>query len=77
MSDYLLLAGLALCLISLVLAVVQLVQATPPRAAVITLIVGIVAILAGAYLDPDPFRPADIAQAWDRVSTQAMTPPGE
>ena len=48
MSDYLLLAGVALGLVSILLAVVQLVQATPPRAAVITLILGIVAIFAGA-----------------------------
>ena len=77
MSDYLLLAGVALCVISVVLAVVQLLQSVPPRAAVITLILGIVAIFGGAYLNPEPFQVTDIAQAWDRVSTDAMTPPGE
>ncbi|HIC66102.1 MAG: hypothetical protein ACU0DB_09035 [Paracoccus sp. (in: a-proteobacteria)] len=77
MSDYLLLAGVALGLVSILLAVVQLVQATPPRAAVITLILGIVAIFAAAYLNPEPFQAGDLARAWDRVATDAMTPPGK
>lgn len=68
MTDYLLLAGVALCLISVVAAVVQLLQTQPPRAAVITLIIGIVAIFAAAYLDPEPFQPTDVLAAWDRVS---------
>ena len=50
---------------------------TPPRAAVITLILGIVAIFAAAYLNPEPFQAGDLARAWDRVATDAMTPPGK
>ncbi|MCT4332865.1 hypothetical protein MU516_08285 [Paracoccus sp. YLB-12] len=72
MSDYLLLAGVALCLISVVVAIVQLVQTRPPRAAVITLIIGIVALFAGAYLNPEPFQANDIVSAWDHVVEEAQ-----
>lgn len=74
MSDYLLLAGVALCLISIIVAIVQLLQLQPPRAAAITLILGIAAIFGAAYLDPEPFQPTDVVQAWDRVSSEATTP---
>lgn len=74
MSDYLLLAGVALCLISIVVAIVQLLQLQPPRAAAIALILGIAAIFGAAYLDPAPFQPTDVVQAWDRVSSEATAP---
>ena len=74
MSDYLLLAGVALCLISVIIAVVQLAQTKPPRAAAITLILGVVAIFAGAYLNPEPFQPQDVVTAWNRVVAEAQTP---
>ncbi len=74
MSDYLLLAGVALCLISIVVAVVQLIQLEPPRAAAIALVLGIVLILAGAYTDPEPFQPQSILTAWERVTGGATTP---
>ncbi|SET14995.1 hypothetical protein [Paracoccus homiensis] len=72
MSDYLLLAGVALCLISVVAAVVQLLQTQAPRGAVITLILGIVLIFAGAFTSPEPFQPQTILGAWDRVSGAAQ-----
>lgn len=71
MTDYLLLAGVALCVVSVILAVIQLIQTQPPRAAVITLIVGIVAIFAAAYLQPESFELQDIRAAWDRVAAEA------
>lgn len=74
MSDYLLLAGVALCLISVVAAVVQLLQTQPPRGAVITLILGIVLIFAGAFTNPDPFKPQDIASAWTRITQETPHP---
>ena len=61
MSDLLLLAGVALCLLSVVLAVVQLLQTQPPRAAILALLGGIVLLFAGAWMDPEPFSPADMA----------------
>lgn len=73
MTDYLLLAGVALCLLSVIVAIVQLIQMQPPRAAAITLVVGIAAIFAAAYLDPAPFQPQDVLAAWDRVSAEATS----
>lgn len=73
MTDYLLLAGVALCLISVVLAVVQLMQTQPPRAAAVALVFGIALIGAGAWLSPDPFQPGDVLAAWDRVTQGSAT----
>lgn len=74
MSDYLLLGGIALCLLSVVIAVVQLLRTQPPRAAAILLVLGIAAIFAAAYLSPDPFSLEQIPQAWARVTGTATTP---
>jgi peptidoglycan/LPS O-acetylase OafA/YrhL len=68
MSDLLLLAGVLLCLLSLPLAVIQLVRLQPPRAAVLALVGGIVLIFAGAATNPDPFRVQDIPAALGRVT---------
>ncbi|RNF35052.1 hypothetical protein [Paracoccus methylarcula] len=68
LSDYMLLAGVALCVISVIAAIVQLLQTEPPRGAVITLLLGIVMIFAGAYTAPKPFHPQDILSAWTRVT---------
>jgi len=68
MSDLLLLAGVALCLLSVVLAVVQLLQTQPPRAAILALLGGIVLLFARAWMDPEPFSPADIPAALDTVT---------
>lgn len=75
MSDILLLGGILLCLASVVLAVVQLLQTRPPRAAVILLVFGIAAIFAAAYLGPQPFSFEEIPQAWGRVTGGATTTP--
>lgn len=74
MSDLLLLAGVALCLLSVVLAVIQLMQTHPPRAAVLALLGGIVLLFAGAYIDPEPFSPADIPAALETVTGGNMAP---
>lgn len=70
MSDFLLLLGVALCILSVVLAVVQLLQTQAPRAAVICLLAGIVALFAGAAMNPEPFAPGDIPAAFGRVTGQ-------
>lgn len=75
MTDFLLLGGIALCVISVVLAVVQLLRLQPPRAAAVTLIVGIVLILAAAYLDPQPFQVSDIGEAWTQVTETVQENP--
>ncbi|GGF72164.1 hypothetical protein GCM10011402_25870 [Paracoccus acridae] len=74
MSDLLLLGGIALCLISVLVAVVQLLRTQPPRAAAILLVLGIAAIFAAAYLSPQPFTLEQIPQAWARVTGGTTTP---
>ncbi len=66
--DLLLLGGVALCVISVIAAVIQLLQTQPPRGAAITLVIGIVLLFAGAYYSPEPFKPQSILSAWQRVS---------
>lgn len=75
MSDLLLLGGIALCLISVVVAVVQLLQTQPPRAAAIMLVLGIAAVFAAAYLGSQPFSLEQIPQAWARLSGGLTTTP--
>lgn len=74
MSDYLLLGGIALGVLSILVAVVQLLQTRPPRAAAITLVLAIVALLAGAWLAPEPFRLSQICDAWTRVTGGVVEP---
>ncbi len=75
MSDYLLLAGVALCAISVVVAVLQLLQTRAPRAAVILLLLGIVALFAGARSSTDPFSAQTLTSAWARVTQGGTTAP--
>ncbi|TRW99532.1 hypothetical protein FNJ84_02335 [Paracoccus sp. M683] len=74
MTDLLLLGGAALCALSLVVAVVQLLRTEPPRAAAILLLLGIVAMFAGAYLKEGPFQAQDIPDAWGRTFVPAPAP---
>ena len=75
MSDLLLLGGIALCLLSVIVAVVQLLRTQPPRAAAILLVLGIAAIFAAAYLAPQSFTLEQIPQAWARLTGGATTTP--
>lgn len=69
-ADYFVIAGLALCAVSVIYAVIQLVQLQPPRAAAITLILGIVLLFLGALASPQSFTMAEIRGAWGRVTGQ-------
>ncbi|MBU2958062.1 hypothetical protein Q4511_10490 [Paracoccus sp. 1_MG-2023] len=66
----LLVIGVALCVASVVLAVVQLLRLQPPRLAVLALVAGILALFAGAQLQPGPFSPSDVATAFGSVLPQ-------
>lgn len=68
LSDVLLIGGILLCLVSVLVAVAQLLRGQPPRAAAILLILGIAAMFAGAYLDPRPFTADAVPQAWNRLA---------
>lgn len=75
MSDLLLLGGIVLCLLSVLVAVVQLLRTQPPRAGAILLVAGIAAIFAGTYLAEQPVSLDQIPQAWARVTGAATTTP--
>lgn len=68
MTDFMLLGGIALCAISVILAVVQLMRMQPPRAAAVTLIIGVVLIFVAAYLDPEAFQASGIFNAWSKLT---------
>ncbi|TJZ91109.1 hypothetical protein FA743_12960 [Paracoccus gahaiensis] len=74
MSDLLLLAGVALCLLSVVLAIVQLMQARPPRAAALALIAGIFLLFVGAWTSPEPFGLSSIPAALQSVTGGTPAP---
>lgn len=63
MSDLLLLAGVGLCLLSVVLAVVQLLRTQTPRAAALAFVAGIFLLFVGAWTNPQPFGPQTIPDA--------------
>lgn len=67
MPDILILAGTALMALSVILAIASLARTEPPRSAAITFVLGLAALIAGAYLDPTPFRVQDLGLAWQRL----------
>lgn len=50
MQDILMLAGLALCALSVIVGVVQLMRTEPPRSAAILLVLGVAALFGSAWL---------------------------
>lgn len=68
MSDFLLLGGFALCLLSVLWAVIQLIRLQPPRAAAIMLVLGIALLFLGAFQQPDGFQPGDLMRAWQGLT---------
>ena len=67
MADFLLLIGLALMALSVLIAVFEVARTEPPRAAASAFVLGLIALVAGAWADPDPFRVQDIARAWSHL----------
>ncbi|WP_304617269.1 hypothetical protein [Paracoccus sp. (in: a-proteobacteria)] len=68
MTDILLGAGLVLCLLSVVLAVVQLLRTQPPRAAALAFVAGILLIFWAFAMQPQPFSPEGLAASLDRLT---------
>lgn len=75
MIDILLLAGVALCALSVLLAIYALLRTEAPRAAAIALVLGLGALLAGNLLDDRPLGLNTIVESWVRVTSQAMQTP--
>ena len=67
MTDLFLLVGTALLALSVILAVASLARTEPPRSAAIMFVFGLALVLAGAWLDPTPFRVQDLGLAWQHL----------
>ena len=82
MTDILLLAGVALCVLSVLLAIVSVVRTRAPRGAAILLVLGIALAFAGTWLDQRPFGIPALQESWQRLlngqvslSTDPVTAP--
>lgn len=67
MIDLLLLAGIALCAVSVVMAIVSVARTQAPRGAALALVLGIVALFATVLLDTRPLGLGSVAQSWQRL----------
>ncbi|WP_299361488.1 hypothetical protein [uncultured Paracoccus sp.] len=67
MTDILILLGTAALALAVILAIAALARTEPPRGAAIMFVLGVAAILAGAWIDPTPFRVQDLGLAWQRL----------
>ncbi|WP_294925225.1 hypothetical protein [uncultured Paracoccus sp.] len=76
MIDLMLLAGSALCAISVVLAVVSVAQTRAPRVAAITLVLGLALLFGAAWLRPAAVGPQQVLDAWQRLLADKPLPPG-
>ncbi len=68
MIDLLLIAGSALCALSIVMAIIAVAQTQAPRSAAIALMMGILLLLLlGAKSDPAAVNPDNMMGAWKRL----------
>ncbi|AGT07514.1 hypothetical protein [Paracoccus aminophilus] len=67
MIDLMLIAGSALCVLSIVAAIVAVSQTRAPRGAAILLMLGIIVLLIGAKMDAKAMNPANMVGAWKRL----------
>lgn len=67
MIDLLLLAGVALCALSVIMAVVSVARTQAPRGAAVVLVLGIVALFATVLLDTRPLGVGSLQESWQRV----------
>lgn len=73
MIDILLLAGVALCVLSVLAAIVSVARTRAPRGAAILLVLGLVLVFAGARLDSRPFGVASLQESWQRLVNGQVT----
>ena len=67
MIDILLLAGVALCVLSVLAAIISVARTRAPRGAALLLVLGIALGFAGAWLDQRPFGVESLEESWDRL----------
>ncbi|WP_134678514.1 hypothetical protein [Paracoccus ravus] len=75
MIDILLLVGVALCALSVLMAIIAVVQTRAPRGAAIALVLGLGALFAGSLIAERPLSLETLARYWARVTgTEAPAP---
>lgn len=67
MTDLLLIAGTALCALSVLMAAFAVARTEAPRTAAGMLVLGILLMFLGAFLSPTPFVVQDIPAAWQNL----------
>lgn len=73
MIELLLLGGSALCVISVIMAVVAVAQTRAPRGAAIALMLGIIALAVAAKTDPAAVNPNNVLNTWQRMIRGELT----
>lgn len=73
MIELLLLGGSALCVISIVMAVIAVVQTRAPRGAAIALMLGIIGLAVAAKNDPAAVTPDNVVATWQRMIRGELT----
>lgn len=73
MIELLLLGGSALCVISVIMAVVAVAQTRAPRGAAIALMLGIIALAVAAKTDPAAVNPDNVLNTWQRMIRGELT----
>ena len=75
MIDILLLAGVALCALSVLLAILALARTQAPRGAAIALVLGLLVLLGVNVVDHRPLSLNSLAQSWSRVTSGNLATP--
>lgn len=67
MIELLLLAGSALCVISVVMAIVSLARTQAPRGAAIAFMLGLILLFVAAWMQPSAVDPRHVVESWQRL----------
>lgn len=67
MIDILLVAGVAFCALSVLMAIVSVARTQAPRGAALALVLGIALMFAGTWLDQRPFGVDTLSESWQRL----------
>ncbi len=73
MIQLMLLAGTALCVISVVMAVIAVAQTRAPRAAAIALMLGFIVLFVAARMQPGAVTPENVVQVWQKLMRGELT----
>lgn len=75
MIDLLLLLGVALCLVSVLMAVVAVARTQAPRGAAVAMVLGVVVLFAASWLGNRALGVTDVGDAWHRlISGESFAP---